>query len=468
MGEFVDRKEELSRLESLYESEDPELAVVYGRRQIGKTELVLKSIQDRDDAVYSQAVQATSTVQLNRFIEDAEAVYPGITDIRRDWETLLAYLLERDAVVVLDEFTYLVEEDDSLPSVIQHLWDHRISRSNSSGTLVLTGSSIGMMHDEVFGGNAPLYGRISQTPNGRMELTQLSFSDAMEFFGEYSPEEKVFAYGVFGGTPRYLLPIDDSESLEENITRTLLDPEGSLHDEPEVVLQMELDRVSRFFSLLESMASGNRERNSIAQGAGIQSRDTSYYFDRLETLNIIEKDYPVTVDPERSKKTRYRIRDPLFRFWFRYIYGRSGRYELHGEDAYSDLIEPELPGFVSDTFERLCQEALPSLYPDYGFTRVPGNWWHREREIDVVAPTDSSTLVVGEAKFTNSPVGYDVLSDLEDDAPYIDWTPSDSGEPDLEYVLFSRSGFKLSVEEAAEEREDLRLVDLEEVVEAVG
>jgi Predicted ATPase (AAA+ superfamily) len=312
MDQFVNRIEELDRLQTLYESGTAELAIIYGRRQIGKSELVRQSIADRDDAVYYQAVQGTATTQLRRFVEAAASTYPDITAVKEEWEPLLTYLTDRDAVIVIDEFPYLIESNEGLPSVIQHLWDTAIDESQA--TLVLTGSAIGMIHTHVLDGGAPLYGRVSQTPNGRLELTQLPFRSIQEFVPTYDPEERVFVYGVFGGTPRYLSPLDPSQSLGENITRLLCDPNGPLHDEPETVLQMELNEVNTYFSVLESMASGNRSRNEIAQGAGIESTNTSYYFDRLETLQIIEKHHPALADPARSKRTRYKIRDPVFRF----------------------------------------------------------------------------------------------------------------------------------------------------------
>lgn len=466
MKRFVDRENELARLRALYGSDHAELAIVYGRRQIGKSTLVLESLRDREGAVYYQAVQETPAVQLTRFVEAAKSVYPGITDIRTEWEPLIRYLIDQDAIVAIDEFPYLIETDASLPSIIQRLWDHEVDESQA--TLVLTGSAIGMIHEHVLDGGAPLYGRVSQTPNGRLELQQLPFRSLREFVPSYSNEERVFVAGVFGLTPRYLAPLDDSVALSENITRLLLDADGPLHDEPETVLQMELTEVNRFFALLESMASGNRSRNEIAQGAGIDNRDTSYYIDRLETLTLIERHHPVTADPTRTKTTRYRVRDPLFRFYFRFLYGRAGQYELYGEDVYADLIEPELPAFVSDTFERLCQEAVPTLYSTLQLTRVLGQWWYKDREVDIVAPTNGATLLVGEAKFTNSPLGYGVLADLENDAPHIDWTPSGGGNPEYEYALFSRSGFKSSVEEAADSRDDLRLFELDDVVDALG
>lgn len=465
MEQFVNRIKELDRLKALYDSEQAELAIIYGRRQIGKSELVRQSVIDRNDVVYYQAVQGTPTTQLSRFVEAAASTFSSITSVKEEWEPLLTHLVERDAIIIIDEFPYLIESDESLPSIVQHLWDTGVD--DSQATLVLTGSAIGMIHTYLLDGGAPLYGRVSQTPNGRMELTQLPFRSVQEFVPGYNPEDRVFVYGVFGGTPRYLDPLDASRSLGENITRLLCDPDGPLHNEPETVLQMELNEVNTYFSVLESMASGNRSRNEIAQGAGIESTNTSYYFDRLETLQIIEKHHPALADPTRSKRTRYKIRDPVFRFYFRYLYGRGGQYELYGENAYEDLIEPELPDFVSEIFEELCHDALPELYSEYTFTRVPSQWWYKDREIDVVTPTDESTLLVGEAKFTNALLGYDILNNLEETVEYIDWIPKTGGNTSYEYALFSRSGFKSSVEEAADDRTDLHLFDLNDVVGAL-
>jgi AAA+ ATPase superfamily predicted ATPase len=217
---------------------------------------------------------------------------------------------------------------------------------------------------------------------------------------------------------------------------------------------MEIDEVNRFFAILEAIAKGNRTRNEIAGETGIDTNSSSYYLDRLEDLKLIEPDYPVTADPTRSRKRRYRISDNLFRFWFRFVHGRSGRYELYDETAYSD-------------FEQLCQQAVPKLYPNLRFLERPGSWWHQEHEVDVVGLTSAGTLLAGEVKFTTQPIGYDVLSRLREEATLIDWTPPEGGDPEYEFALFSRSGFKRSVQEAATEDETIQLYSLDDVVETL-
>ena len=463
MHSFVNREKELKRLQTMYRSDRPELVIVYGRRRMGKTRLIIESIKDFEDCVYHQSIQGTTEQQMESFIEDASEIFPGVTEIRKDWEKILRFLVKQDAIVIIDEFPYLVKESKELPSVIQRIWDHEVD--NSSTTFVLTGSSIGMIHDMAIDGGAPLYGRVSKRPNGRLDIGPFRFAHAMNFFPNYDPIEQVMAYGVYGGTPEYLRAIDTSISLKDNIWENLLCREGGLHEEPENVLHRELKEVDKYFSILKAMAEGGTTVNEIGQAAGVNPGSEGFYLDRLMDLRIVRRSYPVTVDPARSRKGRYNIQDPLFRFWFRFIFGRSSRYEIYGEGAYEDLIEPHLPDFVSSCFEELCQQAVLREYVDeHKFMEMPGNWWdNRGNEIDIVAPTSGKTLLVGEVKFQQKPMDYGVLARLEEKVPLVGWRPVE-GEANYRYVLFSRGGFSSSLRDAAEERHDLQLFDVQDVV----
>lgn len=461
MDRFVDRTEELSRLRSLYESEDAELAVVFGRRRLGKTALVKHSLREYDDTVVYQARQKTRALQLEQFVELAADTYPGLTRIRDDWEYVLRYLADQDAIVVLDEFPYLVEQDESLPSVLQALFDHELD--NSTATFILVGSSISMMEEAALLGNSPLYGRSSL----KLDIRQLPFDAAMEFFDDaYTSAEQVLTWSVFGGVPYYLEEVLPDASLAENVHRTILSRHGTLHDEPDYVLRMELTEPTRYFSILESIAGGNTSRNEIAGTTGIDYNQLSKYLNRLSRLRLVDQHVPVTEQKTRSKRSRYRIRDPFFRFWFNFVYGSGGQYDALGEDAFEALIEPELPDFASDSFEALCGTALRTLYPEHTISDV-GQWWYGEHEIDVVGLTTGDTLIVGECKFQQSPLGYDALASLQRHTEELRWTPDSGGPREEVYALFSRSGFKPSVGEATVERDDLRLFTVEDVIEAL-
>jgi AAA+ ATPase superfamily predicted ATPase len=461
MTEFVNRTEELARLHDLYASDEAELAVIFGRRRLGKTALVTESIEGNDDAVVYQAKQKTSALQLQQFIDAAADAYPGVRRIREAWDEILRYLAEQDAIIVLDEFPYLVEQDESLPSVLQAMFDHELDESTA--TFVLVGSSISMMEEAALLGNSPLYGRSSL----KLDIRQLPFDAAMEFFDDaYTADEQVLTWGVFGGVPYYLEEVSPDATLADNIQQTILTRHGTLHDEPDYVLRMELTEPTRYFSILEAIAGGNTSRNEIAGTTGIDYNQLSKYLNRLSRLRLVDQHVPITEQKERSKRSRYRIRDPFFRFWFHFVYGTGEQYDELGDDAYEALIEPELPDFVSRSFEDLCCSALRTLYPEYTITET-GQWWYDEHEIDVVGLTTGDTLIAGECKFQQSPLGYDAFSKLQDHLDELQWSPSGGGKRIEQYALFSRSGFKSSVEEAAAERDDLRLFTVEDVVGAL-
>ncbi|MFP8958305.1 ATP-binding protein [Natrialbaceae archaeon A-CW3] len=459
MDVFVNREDEISRLHGCYESDRAELVVIFGRRRLGKTKLVQHSLTESDDAIMYQATETTSQIQLDEFVDVASEVFPETTRIKQSWEELLAYLFEQNGIIVLDEFPYLIEADPSLPSVIQRLWDQRLQ--NTNGTLILVGSSISIMEEATLLGNSPLYGRFTE----KIDLRQLSFSDAQKFYPEnYTSEECIFSWGIFGGVPYYLDGIDFAAGLGTVITESILSQKGYLHNEPEFVLRTELTEPNRYFAILKAIAAGNTSSNEIAQTVGIDGKQISTYTQRLEQLRLIEREVPITEEKTRSRRGRYRILDPLFRFWFRFVYGNEDRYERLRSQAYEAIIEPELPDFVSHNFETVCQNALPRLYPDEMFLDI-GRWWYREHEVDVVGFTTEGTMVVGECKFTNSPLDYSALMSLEDHSSEIRWSPDDGGVINTQYALFTRSGATQSVREAVSARDDLQLFTLEDVVQ---
>jgi uncharacterized protein len=456
MEPFVNRKQELEDLANRYDSERAELIVLYGRRRLGKSELVRQSIADRDDAVYYQAIESTAQNQLEQFVDVATDQFSALQNVRRDWEALFGALGERDAVVVIDEFPFLLEEDSSLPSRIQRVWDTQLQETGM--TLVLVGSSISVMEDEVLAGSSPLYGRRTAT----IDLEPLSVGDAKEFYQQYDTETVVLTWAIYGGTPYYLQTIDQSQPLAANVQRSILSERGLLYSEPEFLLRTELRQPNTYFSILRALAHGRRTPNEIAGMAGVDSQSMSTYLQKLRRLRLVDRHIPVTESPTSSKRGRYRLSAPLFRFWFRFVYGNQDRLHLLGDDAYDKLVAPDLADYVSPLFERLCQRALPSLL-DRRFQTV-GQWWFKEHEIDVLGLTDEG-LVAGECKFTSSPVSEGVLADLERTTEHVRWSdePTDSSTV---YALFSRSGYTDDLRNRAAGRDDVVLYDLTDVVSA--
>lgn len=457
---FVDRSDELTRIRRAYESQTAELIVILGRRRIGKSALVRESLLE-DDTVYYQATRDTPAVQLGDFIDEAKMAYPGIERIREDWEALLGYLGDQNATVVIDEWPFLVEANSSVPTKFQRVWD--IELEETQMTLVLVGSAISIMTNKITEQDAPLYNRDTV----RLDLTPLSLGDAAPYYpaSVNDPIGLLESWSVFGGTPFYLQLISSDESLATNVNRHIIDQHGRLHGEPETLLQTEsVRKPERYMSILRALADGKRETGEIADYVGLEdSRGLWRYAERLKQLRLIEEDQPVS--EETASPKRYRLQEPLFRFWFRFLYGKNPQH-MTADDPFTEHIRPEFPAYVGRVFEGVCRDALPVLFPAASFSRI-GGWWDSEGELDVVGLDHTGRLIGGEVKFRSDPMHTGHLDDVEARTNRIDWTPPNEQGVDRHYCLFSRSGFADSLRETAEDRADVHLFSVADVVTAL-
>lgn len=460
---FINRQTELQLLEQRYASGQAELFVLYGRRRVGKTELVTRfcrgkrhvffvadmDVEPRLRAGFSAAVNAA-------LLPDASnAVYPS-------WEDIFL-LLARQAqnerlVVVLDEFTYLVAAHPPLASLIQRLWDSDLRHTRLM--LILCGSYIGMMEKAVLGYRAPLYGRRT----GQYLLEPLGFHDARLFFPEYSQENQVRAYAVFGGTPAYLRLVGSDLPLMSIIGEQVLRPGTFLYDEVRFLLQQELREPRNYFAILEAIASGRTKLNEIRQATGLDG--VTVYLKTLRELQLVERVVPATEGkPHKSRRGIYRLRDHFFRFWFRFVHPQRTLLEQGGAQVALDaLVAPQIDDFTGPIFEQVCRQFLWRIGLAGELPFLPlriGGWWRAGEEIDLVA-VGQDALLLTECKWTRRPVGTNILRDLERKAALVR-RELDVGR--VFYGLCARSGFTPQVKQEASARRNLLLFDLSRIVD---
>jgi len=434
---FYDREAELDTLTDAVESPGADFIVVYGRRRVGKTELLKEFCANRPH-IYFLAAQEAEHRQREKFLDQVADHFDERVPRIDGWDEAFEYLGENlqreDLVVVIDEFPYLVEENDSLPSYVQAFVDQELDGTDSM--LVLCGSSVSTMESEILGHESPLYGRRT----AQLDVTPFSFQQAREVIS-YDITDAIRSYAVTGGTPMYLTLFDYDEPLAANIQSHVLSPSAVLYNEPEFLLRTELRNPARYMSILEAVALGHTTPNEISGATGIDSGPLSKYLQTLRRLRLIERDVPVTASGKKSKRSRYRVADEFLRFWFRYVEPNRSSIEEAPEIVYDGTIEPDLPTHVATTFEDVCQEAVwegirRGTFDPYSEV---GRWWYGEEEIDIVglAPNDDRVLLA-ECKWTTDPVGEDLVESLRAKAEHVRWGPADRDE---RFALFSKSGF---------------------------
>ncbi|QFU82330.1 ATP-binding protein [Natronorubrum aibiense] len=434
---FYDRDDELAALETAFNSPGHDSYVVYGRRRVGKTELLKEFCTDRPH-IYYLAAQEAEHRQREKFVEQVADTFDDRVPRIDGWDDAFEYLGDKLTserhVVVIDEFPYLIAENDSLPSYIQAFVDEQLQHTDSM--LVLCGSSVSTMESEVLGHESPLYGRRT----GQIDLQPFSFQQARDII-TYDFTDAIRSYSVTGGTPMYLTLFDYDRTLAENIQTELLSPTAVLYNEPEFLLRTELRNPARYMSILEAVALGHTTPNEISGATGIDPGPLSKYLQTLRRLRLIDREVPVTASSQKSKRSQYRVADEFLRFWFRYVEPNRSSIEEAPTIVFDGTIEPNLPTHVATTFEDVCQEAVWEAIRrgEFDLYSKVGRWWYGEEEVDIVglAP-DDDRILLAECKWTAEPVGYALVESLRAKAENVRWGPGDREE---RYALFSRSGF---------------------------
>jgi len=454
---FYGREKYLESLNSRHGEKGFNLFVVYGRRRVGKTELIKEFCKDKD-SIYHLFSQDTSKLQKERLVERVASKSGERAPKTSDWRDAVEYigekLNEQKIVLALDEFPHAIKQDKSITSHFQYLVDEIISEDSES-MLILSGSTISVMENQVLGYESPLYGRRT----GQIDLKPFDFTQSLEVI-DYSLEQAVKSYTVTGGTPLYLTAFNYSKTLGENIKNEVLDLTSTLFEEPEFLLRQELRDPSRYMSILESISQGHTTSSEISGKTGIKSTTLTNYLKKLQTLRLIEKQKPVTAS-RKSKKTIYKIKDNYIKFWFQNIAPRKSDIEEDSEKALKD-IQKDLKHQVAETFEQISRELIKKQ-TDYTKT---GCWWDKENEIDIVALNEKEKRILfGECKWTKEKVGTKLLKDLEDKSEKVRWLNKESREE--EYALFSKNGFSEGLEDEAEDRSDLQIYRLEDISDAL-
>ncbi len=348
---FIGRQRESQFLEELHDSDRPELFVLYGRRRVGKTELLQQFCRERR-AVYFLAAQVREKDNLRAF---RDALHESLDDALAasvefpDWTSALNFVAERARderlVVVLDEFPYLCEASKGLPSELQRFWDTRGKKSKLM--LVLCGSQISFMEEEILAERSPLFGRRT----AQRKLEPLTPDHALPFFPKWSMQDRVLAYACLGGMPAYLRRFDDQRSLRENILKECLRPEGFLFDEVQFLLRSELSNPATYNSLLAAVARGVEKVGDIALTVGVDTTTANKYLSTLRELSLVEREVPLTdPDPLRSRRGTYRVADRFLAFHFRHI-------QPHVSLIHAGRGARVLEEFVEADFDRLYDDA---------------------------------------------------------------------------------------------------------------
>ncbi len=425
-NDFFNRTSELNTIRNALRSDRAELVVMYGRRGVGKSELLVRAIPPH--SFYYQATAQLMQQQLGDLTQELNRVADGQAIIGRleSFPAVLAAVTDlaqrrkdEPFVFVIDEFPYLAQADPGVETTIQKWWD--TSRASTPNLKVfLAGSHVSWMHEHTLDEHGPLQNRRTR----QIDVAPLDYLHAADFYPHFSAVDKVRAFAIWGGLPRHLRDLDSSLDLWESIRQTLLDPDSRLFVEPDWLRFTDLRADRVYTSLVRVIAMGQHTPGDIAKAVGRNSAtDISAQLGRLVEIGIVARVNATTSRVDARSPAHYYISDPFLAFWYRFIDSYRNMIRRGQADAVLARIRLELDLFVSQyVFEGVCREWLwlqlgqGNLSIDQDIAEI-GLWWGgakgNQDEIDVVALSiQRETVIVGECKWTNAPMDMRDLSGL--------------------------------------------------------
>ena len=449
---MIGRREELERLEFLHQSSRFEFLVMYGRRRVGKTTL-LQEFANKKDVIFYSAQEKNDSLNLQDFSKMVQKYFAGqyIAPFGT-WGDAFSYITnnikDSRVVLIIDEFPFMAGPNPSIKSLLQHEIDHHWKNENLF--LVLCGSSVSFMVNDIMGYESPLYGRVTSS----MEVMPFDYIDGAEFFPDYTNEKKLVAYGILGGIPRYLQAFSSEYPISINIERAIVSNGAFLNDEPMMLLKMELREPNIYNSILEAIARGYNRLVEIADCIHEEKSKCSKYLLKLMTIRLVEKRVPCG-EKESSRKSIYVLADNFYRFWYRYLFTNKSYYDLLGaKDASFEIME-DIPNFMEMAFEEICRQYLIRQAKKKCLPFIPaeiGKWWgnnpaiRAQDDVDLLALNKKKTEgIFCECKYTGRPVPMEEYDDL------VMATKAFPEEMKKHLMLISKSGYTMPVQRRARE-----------------
>lgn len=416
---MIDREVESAELGALMTQPGPVLALLYGRRRVGKTFLV-NHVWPEAQTFYYVASDATGELNRRELLAElsrwsGEALSP---EDFPTWRTVFRHLLALRApeplVIVLDEYQYLRDQGESVDSQLAAVWEEYKNRGRTRDhcVLVLCGSIVETM-ERLDAAGSPLYGRI----DWKHRLQPFDYWNAGRLVSFPNLMDRAWAYGIFGGTPRYLASVDPARSLGENVASAVLAPRGGVRSQVETVVEQEkgLRNIAEYKAVLAAIGHGSTERNAIALAAGLKN-DAALraMLDTLSRLEFIEARRNFAA--ASNEPYRYRILDPALRFYYSLVSRYRSELETnHPLEVWNVYLAPEMPQYMGLVFEDIAKQAYHRLRARLGLPmlREWGRWEGTDRsrqavEIDVVARLTSGGIMTGAVKARNRALGISV------------------------------------------------------------
>ena len=459
---FIGRKKELETMEKRYKQDNFECVVIYGRRRVGKTTLINEFTKNKK-TIFFTGLDTNSSQNLEQFSKSIlEIKGVSANTVFATWEDALEEvykIAEKERIIlVMDEYPYLANGYPAISSILSKWIDQKFLGTKLY--MILCGSSLSFMEEQVLGYQSPLYGRRTS----QMKILPFSFEECKEYYHNFNKTDLAMAYGITGGVPLYMSKLDDGCTIGENIIDNFFDTSSYLFEEPEKLLQQECREPRQYNAIISAIANGASKLSEITTKAGIKdTATTSGYMKKMLSLGLIEREVPYGA--KGTKKAIYKISDSMFRFWYRFVPANFSLIQQGAGELVYTKNKQQIDAYMGFVFEDICRqylwkENLAGRLPVY-FTDI-GRWWgtnsktRTQEEIDLIADDGEGNAIFVECKWRNEKVDKDEIYALVEQSELFHYKQ-------FYVILFSKTDFTESCYQLAKEMGNVLLIKYEDM-----
>ena len=447
---FYFRDDEKQKLRSFRDNERRKAMAIYGRRRAGKTELVLDFIakEKNTDCLYYQYTSFDYNTCLQDYLSVVKMKYPDdpILDSLQSFRDVFVYLekaYDHQLLVFIDEFPFLCRKNENAVIEFQWIIDHGLHRQK----LVLLGSNLSCMKQQINDMVAPLYGRFDEI----MEIQPFTFSEVHQLFPAFADAAEVYA--MTGGVAQYVMFFKEYRSVASAADTLFFDKNGRLLQEASNLLMQEVRDITTYAAILRTIAGGEKDSGQIAAECGMDSRGVFSYLNKLIDLGILTT-VPNSLSAKKREK-RFKIADMLFRFHYTFLEPNMSAITALGPRSRKHILDNRYSEYLGFVYEDIIRGSCFELAAAGTLPFMPltvGKWWGNvseegvwhESELDLIA-YDDRNIIIGECKYRNKKVGLTELNALRAKAGFVSVK-----NRRIYYLLASKSGFTPSLMERAD------------------
>jgi uncharacterized protein len=442
--EIIGRTAELAELSAAWErvtAGEPELAVIWGRRRVGKTYLLSHFAQDKRAVYFTATRQDSQDRQLRRFAERLrEQLGDEVRDLAPttfpDWEAALRFVVRlTDAaplLVVIDEAPRLAAGHSEFADTISAVWENRVRGQRLM--LVLSGSAVAVM-EQMLGPHGGLHRRAGI----ERRMDPFPVVDARAFLPDLDAEAFIEAYAACGGYPLHLRRWSATRTTEQNLTELAFTPGGLLLRDAPDILSEDLDWRGGYERVLTAMSGGARRRSRIA---GRAQQRIDYTLDRLRRAGYVR--VVRSLGSGGSPDPMYEIADDYLAFWFAVLRDDADLIDGGQGAAVRERTGGRWQSHVARVFEAAARDHARRMVATGAFPAdtVVGRWWRDETaEIDVLGLAGDDPVLVGECRWQAKPITERDFAELRRRAAHL---PS-AGAEEVTYAFWSRGSAGVAV-----------------------